>query len=143
MVGVKIPQFVKPSKPCSIRVSLSLSVSVSLLSDSLFLSLFNHACHRLFLPLSFPIAEMLPYFSLFSFATDLSRMVAARWWREGCGLWVRWVMGFMAWVSAGLWGGPMVVARWWHGYGSWLGGQTLNIKSSSHSLILSALGFHK
>ena len=66
-----------------------------------------------------------------------------QWWHEGCVLWVQWVVGFVAWVFAGLWGGPMVVERWWHGRGSWLGSRTLNLKSSSNSLILSALGFHK
>ena len=172
-MGVKIPQFVKPSKPCSIRVckhkifyirwTVRLNINLKLIFYSpTYLSVSLSLClclSLIWLPISLSLQSRMPQtlspslfpncrnatilLSLFSFATDLSRMVAARWWREGCGLWVRWVMGFMAWVSAGLWGGPMVVARWWHGYGSWLCGQTLNIKSSSHSLILSALGFHK
>ena len=36
-----------------------------------------------------------------------------QWWHEGCGLWVRWVVGFVEWVFAGLWGGPMAMGLGW------------------------------
>ena len=115
--------------------SLSLSLqSCTPHSFSLFLSQLQ-ICNRTFL-----------YSLLLPICLDGGSAAEAwlwQWWREGCGLWVRWVVGFVAWVFVGLWGGPMVVVRWWHGRGSWLGSQTLNLKSSSHSLILSALRFHK
>ena len=42
-----------------------------------------------------------------------------QWWHEGCELWVKWIVGFVAWVFAMLWVGSMVVARWWSDCGSW------------------------
>ena len=34
----------------------------------------------------------------------------------GYRLWVTWVVSFVVWVVARLWGGLMMVARWWCGH---------------------------